>query len=161
MIPYTKEDISAASKEFGLPQAYIKILVKKGVISFPLSYPDRIILKAFSKTWSDIGLLKIGLSKHSKAARLRAVSTVGMTRLESHIFTRLCEARKEGRIVYTDALILEIQHFYGPLNAKRKQEIRKIIEKMRKKVSNSGECRKNKSLQNYTEHKEQNEHNAP
>ena len=92
----TKQLISGAAREYNLPVGYVKVLLKKKIISLPPAYPDRIILSALSRIYRNEQLLRISLSRISKKRREALIAHPELDRIDEYIFNRLCNGYKDG-----------------------------------------------------------------
>lgn len=128
-----RDIVRKASEKYKLPVGYINTLVKKGVVSLPLSHIDELILDAYSRTWRSITLLKISISNIPKAKRKELFEP--MSRLEQYIFSYLCEFYKQGKIVSTSQVIFQLRSnkFKIPSKGKRLDEIKKLIARLRRR----------------------------
>ncbi|AEA33652.1 hypothetical protein [Hippea maritima] len=108
-----KELISDIAKEYKLPVAYLKILVKKKIISLPPAYPDKIILNALSKIYRNEQLLRISLSRISKKRREKLITHPELDKLDKYIFNRLCNGYKNGSTVKSQTILAELNKFYS------------------------------------------------
>jgi len=107
-----KKLVSDTAKKFNLPVAYIKVLLKKKIISLPPSKTDEIILNALSKVYRDEQLLKISLSRINKKRREDLIAHPELDTISKYIFNRLCNAYKEGKTIKTGQILAEINSFY-------------------------------------------------
>lgn len=107
-----KQLISKAAGEYNLPVAYIKILLKKKIISLPLAYPDKIILNALSKIYRNEQLLSIALSRISKKRREELIAHPELNKIDKYIFNRLCNSYKKGIILKSKVILAELSNFY-------------------------------------------------
>ena len=105
--------ISEVAKEYKLPVAYVKVLLKKKIISLPPAYPDKIILSALSKVYRNEQLLRISLSRVSKKRREALISHPELDRIDEYIFNRLCNGYKDGTTVGSQTILTELSKFYG------------------------------------------------
>jgi len=105
--------ISETAKEYRLPVAYIKVLLKKKIISLPPAYPDRIILNALKKIYRNEQLLGIAL-KHipGKKRREELIAHPEFDKLDRYIFNRLCNGYKKGTTVKSETILTELKDFY-------------------------------------------------
>ena len=109
----TKHLISDVSGEYNLPVAYVKILLKKKIISLPPAYLDKIILNALSKIYRNEQLLSIALSRVSKKRREELIAHPEFDKLDRYIFNRLCNGYKNGNVVKSQIILTELNKFYG------------------------------------------------
>ncbi len=108
-----KRIISEVSKQYKLPVAFIKILINKKVISIPPAYPDKIILSAVKKIFTNEQVLGLALKRLSKKRRQALIDNPGMSKIDKYIYNRLCNSRENGIIVKTAQILSEIVSFYG------------------------------------------------
>ncbi len=108
-----KQLISYIAKEYKLPVAYVKVLLKKKIISIPPAYPDRIILNALSKIYRNEQLLRIALGRISKKRREELIAHPELDKIDKYIFNRLCNGYKDGITVRSQTILAELNKFYG------------------------------------------------
>ena len=108
-----KQLVSDIAKEYKLPVAYVKVLLKKKIISLPPAYPDKIILGALSKIYRNEQLLRISLSRISKKRREALISHPELDRIDEYIFNRLCNGYKDGTTIKSQTILTELNKFYG------------------------------------------------
>lgn len=125
--------IREASQKYNLPVGYINTLIKKNIISVPFSHIDYLILDAFSKAWRSKTLLKISVSQLPKNERAKLLEP--MSRLESFIYTRLCNFYKENKTLTTSQLLYELSAhgFKIPKQPSKLNSLKKRIKALRVK----------------------------
>lgn len=123
-----KKMIREASQKYNLPIGYINTLVRRNIISVPFSHIDYLILNAFSKTWRSKTLLKISMSQLPKSERAKLLEP--MSRLESFIYTRLCNFYKENKTLTTSQLLYELSS-HGFKIPKQPSKLKKLKRRIR------------------------------
>ena len=107
-----KQLISEVAGEYNLPVAYVKVLLKKKVISLPPAYPDKVILNALSKIYRNEQLLSIALSRLSKKRRAELIAHPELNKVDKYIFNRLCNGYKNGLIIKSQVILTELSRYY-------------------------------------------------
>lgn len=144
--------LKSIAADYNLPLKLVVKLYQSDIIGLPIMDEDNSILQALENIIHNNDILDEliwkRLSKIKKSMRQDYINTIRFNKLERYVYTRLINAYKNNKTVFTATLIAELSRYYKiPVkdNVSNYNRLKLIVKKMRRTALRDYRSSKDKS----------------